>query len=410
MKKDLDRLMEAQNLDALVVSGTVNGNPAMYYLTQGAGLTKATVVKKRGEPATLIAGPMEREVAAATGLNVVLSPRYEYSRLLKEHGGDLLAADVAYHRSILADLGARGRVGFYGLMEQGQAYTFLRALQQAEPELTIAEEYGADLFTLARATKDPAEVERIRAAGQHTIAIVEETVAFLQSHRVGDDETLRKADGSVLTVGDAHAHIRRLIGMHGMEDPKGFIFATGRDAGIPHSKGTPTAPLRLGESIVFDIYPCEAGGGYFFDMTRTFCLGYAPEPVQRLYDEVRACIEHIIGAIAVGEEARAYQRLTCAFFREHGHITIAEDPKTQAGYVHSVSHGLGLEIHEAPTFRDTPDNTARLEPGHVFTVEPGLYYPERGMGVRLEDVLWIDETGAVHNLTQYPYTLVIPMG
>ncbi len=410
MKQNLDQLMEARNLDALVASGKIHGNPALYYLTGGAGMTSAILVKRRGEPATLIAGPMEREEAAATGLDVVVSSRYEYASLLREHSGDLLAADVSYYQRIFADLGVQGRMGFYGLRDQGQAYTFLHALQQAIPELEIANEYASNVLTAARATKDAAEVARIREAGRLTASIVEATVDFLREQRVGDDEILRQADGAVLNVGAVHAHIRRLVGMHGLEDPEGFIFATGRDAGIPHSKGTPAAPLRLGESIVFDIFPCEAGGGYFFDMTRTFCLGYAPEPVQQLYDEVHACLQHIGGALAVGEETRRYQQLTCAFFRERGHPTIAEDPKTLEGYVHSVSHGLGLELHEAPTFRDTTENTARLERGHVFTVEPGLYYPERGMGARLEDVFWCDGDGVFHNLTEFPFELVIPVG
>ena len=74
--------------------------------------------------------------------------------------------------------------------------------------------------------------------------------------------------------------------------------------------------------------------------------------------------------------------------------------------MHTLGHGVGLDVHEEPFFRAE----TLLRPGHVFTIEPGLYYPDEGMGCRIEDVLWIDESGGVHNLTDFPYDLVIPMG
>jgi Xaa-Pro aminopeptidase len=101
--------------------------------------------------------------------------------------------------------------------------------------------------------------------------------------------------------------------------------------------------------------------------------------------------------------------MTCEFFEERGHPTIASDSKTKEGYVHSVGHGLGLAIHEEPRFSDNPSNTDVLRPGHVFTCEPGLYYPERGYGIRIEDVIWIDDEGSVHNLTDFPKELVVEM-
>jgi Xaa-Pro aminopeptidase len=160
---------------------------------------------------------------------------------------------------------------------------------------------------------------------------------------------------------------------------------------------------------VFDIFPREAGGGYFFDMTRTFCLGYAPPEVDDAYRDVEACVDMLIDAYEVGREARHYQQMTCDFFEKRGHPTVASDSTTEEGYVHSVGHGLGLAIHEEPRFSDNPTNTDVLRPGHIFTCEPGLYYPERGFGIRIEDVIWIDSGGTVHNLTDFPKELVIEL-
>ncbi len=408
MRDDFDALMADRGLDAMVVGGKVLGNPSLAYLIDGAGLTQALFVKKRGEEGVLIVGPMEREEAKATGYSIILSSRFDYVGLLRSLG-DPMAAQVAYYRRIFEELGVRGRVGFYGMMERGAAYRLLRAIDEQVETVEVVGEFGVNLIEAARETKSEAEVARIREVGKRTAAIIRDTIAFLRRHVVDEEEVLRWDDGRILRVGHVHDEIRRLIALSGLEDPEGFIFATGRDAGIPHSKGTAEKPMRLGEVIVFDIFPREAGGGYFFDMTRTFCLGYAPPEVEQLYLDVLECQSRVKAAMKAGELTRTYQQMACDFFRERGHPTIADHPQTQEGYVHSLGHGVGLELHEAPAFGDWPGNTARLRPGHVFTVEPGLYYPDRGMGCRIEDVLWVDEDGIVRNLTDYPYDLVVEM-
>ncbi len=410
MQRDLDTLMEARKLDAIVVSGKVTGNPPLIYILNGARMTQALFIKKRGETPHLIVSPIEREEATAAGYPIILNTRYDYRGLLKQHHGDTLAASVAYHRAILDDLGVSGRIGFYGYRDQGSAYALLSALNAALPHSEIVGELDSTLIEEARATKDPAEVARIREVGRRTAEVVRQTLAFLQGHAVGAEETLRHAAADrPLTVGDVHAHIHQLITQQGLDDAEGFIFAVGRDAAVPHNHGTSDMPIRLGQTIIFDIYPREPGGGYFFDMTRTFCLGYAPDEVMRLYREVMDCVAHLRAALKAGEETRAYQRMACAFFEARGHPSIGSDPTTLAGYVHGLGHGVGLDIHEAPSFFDYEGNTARLTPGHVFTLEPGLYYPALGMGCRIEDTLWLDEDGNICNLTDYPYDLVVPL-
>ncbi len=407
MKRDLDRLMEERGLDAILVAGEMRGNAALYYLANGAGVHSGFVLKKRGDEPVLFCYPMEREEAAASGLTVINVNKYDYRSLLREKKSRL-DAEVELHRRIFADLGVGGRVGFYGLMDRGQAWTLLNALNERLEGVEVVGEYGQSLITAARATKDEAEVERIAEVGRRTVAVVEQTVAFLRSHRV-KDETLVQADGSPLTVGRVHAEIRQFIAAQQLEAPEGFIFSIGREAGIPHSRGRADAPVVLGQPIIFDIYPCEAGGGYYFDMTRTFCLGYAPPEVERVYRDVRECVELLHKSYRLGEKARRYQQMTCEFFAQRGHPTVADEPQTEVGYVHSLGHGVGLSLHESPVFSDLPSNNEVLRAGHVFACEPGLYYPEQGIGVRIEDVLWMDEEGTVHVLSDFPRDLVIEL-
>ncbi|MFQ6101217.1 MAG: M24 family metallopeptidase [Anaerolineae bacterium] len=407
MKQDLDHLMKERGLDAALVSGAVHGNPAMYYMTNGVGLTQGWVLKKRGEKPVLLCWPMEREEAIASGLTIVNLGKYDFISILREMG-DQLAAAVELYRRVFADLGVSGRVGFYGLADHGRAWVLLNALNTQLENIEVYGDFDVTLIDAARATKDLAEAERIREIGRRTCDIIGWTVEFLKSHRV-KEEVLVQGDSTPLTIGRVREEINRLIAEQRLEDPEGFMFAIGRDAGIPHNKGNPEDVVALGKTIVFDIFPCEAGGGYFADVTRTFCLGYAPPEVEKAYQDVYECAEKLIGAYEVGIEARRYQQMTCEFFESRGHPTIASDSRTEVGYVHSLGHGLGLAVHEEPRFGDVPSNTDVLKPGHVFTCEPGLYYPGRGFGIRIEDDLWIDAEGVVHNLTDFPKELVVEM-
>ena len=113
--------------------------------------------------------------------------------------------------------------------------------------------------------------------------------------------------------------------------------------------------------------------------------------------------------LAVGRRTAEYQVMTCEYYQSLGHPTILSDPTTEVGYVHGLGHGLGLEVHEAPSFRAHEGNATTLLPGTVFTVEPGLYYRERGYGVRIEDVVYCDESGVFHNMTPFRKDLVLPV-
>jgi Xaa-Pro aminopeptidase len=409
MKSDIDALMQERNLDAILITGPGQHNPAMYYLTGGAHLTSADLIKKRGEPAVLFCYPMEREEAARTGLATRNLGEYPLQELLKQHGGDMLKATIARYQMMLDEAGIRsGRIGLYGKMDAGTSLAIFNGLQQALPGLELVGEPGNSLILQAMATKDPDEADRIRKMGQITTAVVGKVADFLSSQQV-KDHTLFKKDGQPLTIGDVKQMINLWLAERGADNPEGTIFAIGSDAGIPHSTGQPGDPLRLGQTIVFDIFPCEAGGGYFYDFTRTWCLGFAPDDVQALYEDVRYAYEQVMDKLEPGAMFKTYQELTCDIFEQRGHPTIRGNPKTQEGYVHSVGHGLGLHVHERPVSGSHAGEADRLFPGTVVTIEPGLYYPQRGMGVRLEDTVWVNPAGGIETLAAYPLDLVLPV-
>jgi Xaa-Pro aminopeptidase len=246
--------------------------------------------------------------------------------------------------------------------------------------------------------------------GKTTTEVVSLVARFITSCEVRSDEVLLNEDGSPVTVANVKRKISLWLAERGAEQMEGCIFAIGRDSGVPHSAGTADDLLRLGQTIVFDIYPAEQGGGYFYDFTRTWTLGYAKPEAQQLYDEVQAVYDKVIENLDLNVAFKTYQKLACDEFHKSGHNTpMHNDAVLENGYVHSLGHGVGLNIHERPgSSHLLPDDNV-LRPGVVFTIEPGLYYPEQGLGVRIEDTYWLRPDGKFELLAKYPYDFVLPM-
>jgi Xaa-Pro aminopeptidase len=411
MKSELDALMQARNLDAILITGNATHNPPMYYMTGGGHVSAATLIKKRGEPAILFHQDMERDEAAKSGLKCISYSTYNYEELLKQADGNPIRAGALRYQHMLTDLGlTRGRVGLYGNTELGSAFAVFTQLQRLLPDLElVGETRDNSLFMLATETKDEAEVSRIRKMGQVTTEVVRRVAEYLTSREVRADEVLLKEDGNPLTIADVKSRIDLWLAELGAENPEGCIFAIGRDAGVPHSTGTPTDFLRLGQTIVFDIYPCEAGGGYFYDFTRTWSLGYATPEAQKLYNEVKIVFDKVMENFDLNAPFKDYQRLVCEEYEKNGHKTPLHTAAPVEGYVHSLGHGVGLNVHERPWSGLTADDSNILKPGVIITSEPGLYYPDKGMGVRIEDTLWVRPDGKVEILAEYPYDFVLKM-
>ncbi len=411
MKSDLDRLMTERNFDALIVTGPSHANPTMYYLVNGAHVGEVTAaIKKRGEAPVIFANSMERDEVAKSGLQVIDRSKYDPLKIIKEEKGNMLRARARITGMMLDELGVtKGRVAVYGREDQGAAFALWNELMAVRPEFQIVGEYGNTIFDRAWYTKDVDEVARIRAVGEKTMIVVGKAWDFLASRRAKDG-ILLKDDGSPLTVGDMKNLIRTWSMEQNIEHPEDFIFAIGRDAGVPHSRGTETDVIELGKTIVFDIFPSEAGGGYYFDFTRTWCVGYAPPEVEKVYDEVLEIFNITTDSMQASAPCAQYQRMTNDYFEKRGHPTTRSNPKTTEGYVHSLGHGVGLQVHERPGLSDYEGNTDILEPGVAITVEPGLYYPDKGFGIRIEDFLWLNpETKTLETIGEFRKDLVIPL-
>lgn len=254
---------------------------------------------------------------------------------------------------------------------QRMRYLELSFLQSAAPESSF--EDGSAVFETLRLLKEQDELEKMRQAAQIAQKALLETLKTVAS---GQTEKQIAAE-LVIALYRAGSDI---------ELPFQPIVSAGENSANPHA-----APgkqrLQEGDLLLFDWG--ASVDGYFSDITRTFTVGSVDSELMHIGAVVRhanaagrAAARAGVPASTVDKAARGV--ITDAGFGEY--------------FTHRTGHGLGMEAHEAPYIRE--DNNALLEPGMVFTVEPGIYLPGRG-GVRIEDDMVITPDGAL-SLTDLP--------
>lgn len=157
------------------------------------------------------------------------------------------------------------------------------------------------------------------------------------------------------------------------------IVAAGPNAARPHHRAG-TGTIDRNGLLLVD-YGCVVDG-YHSDMTRTVWLGGEPDPdVERVYSAVLEANRAGIEAVGPGVTAGDVDEVCRGVLRTYGY---------EEYFVHSTGHGVGLEIHEGPWVRRDSEDV--LEPGHVVTIEPGVYLPGR-FGVRIEDMVLVTTSG-----------------
>lgn len=233
-----------------------------------------------------------------------------------------------------------------------------------------------DLVETLRARKDAGEVALItRAVGMAERAL-QRTLAAL---RPGLTETA--------VAGMLEQYLRD----EGSEAfPFPSIVATGPRSALPHARAGDRV-LTVGDLVLLDFG--AVAGGYCSDITRTVVLGAATAEQREVYDIVREANTRASGAVRAGMRGMAAD-------------AVARDYIDACGYGeafgHSLGHGIGLEVHEAPRLAKTVE--ASLAAGMVVTIEPGIYRPGWG-GVRIEDDVLLTDAGR-EVLTTFPRHLI----
>jgi Xaa-Pro aminopeptidase len=401
MVSDLDTLMRARGIDAVIVPMHESAHAAFRWISRGAKVTRGYAIKLVDRPTLLLAYPMERDEAAATGLQTRLIHDFGYDAIFKT-AASAIEAYATFFEAVLRELGSGKVIAFVGNLPFHLYHGIAERMEQRG--WTIYRSSGDDLTQLARKRKESWEIETIASVGTRTEAVVDRVRRILRQCVVERDHLL--CQGEVLTLGHLKQVVSSEISRLGMVEDHETILSQGRDAGIPHSRGDGAAVVRPSVPIVLDIFPSDRDSGYFFDLTRTFCVGPIPPELERVHSDVLAAYNLAADEMRAGTKASSYQALICDFFEARGYATTRSNPQTLEGYVHSLGHGVGLEVHEKPFFGLTPANQDTIEVGDIVTIEPGLYFPDREIGVRIEDTLVVRDDGHVESLSRSDRGLV----
>ncbi|MBI2673649.1 aminopeptidase P family protein [Candidatus Woesearchaeota archaeon] len=252
-------------------------------------------------------------------------------------------------------------------------------------------EFKEDPFFEKRLVKTGEEVEAIKETQKHLEEAFDEAIRFLRVCTI--KEGFIYYDKKQVTSED----IKRIINVRLMQNnciAKHTIVACGNDATDPHSSGS--GALKANEQIIIDIFPQSLDTMYFADMTRTIVKGRASEKLKNIYETVKKAQQLAISMVKPGADAKEVDLKVKEFFEKNSYKTGVINGVTQ-GFFHSTGHGIGLEIHEPPIL-SSKRASYTLKEGNVITIEPGLYYIDKG-AVRLEDMVVVSKNGCI-NLTK----------
>jgi Xaa-Pro aminopeptidase len=263
----------------------------------------------------------------------------------------------------------------------------------------IALTVDREQFEARRRVKSGAELDGIRRAQAAAEAGMRAARGLLRQAEPNGAGLV--AGGEPLTCERVKDAIRDAVARAGANAGDVLIVSHGEQTASGHESGS--GPIQAGEPVIIDLWPRDPASACFADMTRTFVVGEAPAELRRYHELTREALARSLAAVRPGVAAREVFRISCEPYEQAGLPTLLSKAPGQVleeGYFHSLGHGVGLEVHEAPTLGRAPD---LLVAGDVVTLEPGCYRPGFG-GCRLEDLVLVTEDGA-ELLTDFPYDL-----
>ncbi|HJJ46892.1 MAG TPA: Xaa-Pro peptidase family protein [Methanocorpusculum sp.] len=231
-----------------------------------------------------------------------------------------------------------------------------------------------------RAVKTEDEIEKIRDVQRKNEEGVHLAVDAIKNADV-DENGMLVLDGEPLTSERVRRIIHERFYTLGLTDAD-TIVSCGTDTALPHVRGK--GQLMAHQPIVMDVFPRDVTTGYYADMTRTISKGKPSDEIIRMYDAVHEAKKLAVSLIHTGVSGADIHNAVADFFTKKNYETASS-----SGFIHSLGHGVGLAIHEAPSLSIHGET---LVSGNVVTIEPGLYYPGVG-GIRLEDMGVVTDDG-----------------
>jgi Xaa-Pro aminopeptidase len=373
--------------DVLIYAGTID--PAMRHEVPIGIPDPFLYVEADGERHVVLASfEIDRVNAIPGGPTPHPYEEFGYDALL----GQGLTREEVYIRVAIA------ACKHFGVSEAAVPATFpaIFADRLREAGVALTPEY--DLFYGRRRVKSEVELAGMRRAQRAAEGGMDAARDLLR--RASQNGAGLEVDGEPLTCERIKAAIAEVFTKHGMTFDE-FIVSHGAQAAVGHDMGS--GQIAAGEPVVIDLWPRDIETQCYADMTRTYVVGEPAADIIRYHTLCKEALDRSLAAIRAGVPGSQVFGLVCDLFHEAGQptqLSKADGEVLQDGFYHGLGHGVGLEVHEAPSLGRAPGS---MVAGDVVTVEPGLYKHGYG-GVRLEDLVLVTEGGA-ENLTDYPYEL-----
>ncbi|RDI71509.1 M24 family metallopeptidase [Halopelagius longus] len=240
---------------------------------------------------------------------------------------------------------------------------------------------STDAVAAARAVKTDAELDCLRRVQRAAAAGMRRAETVLAEATPEGDELVWAGDP--LSTERLRREANAELAARGVTDTGNTVVGAGPTCADLHYTGT--AAIQPGETVLLDISP-RGPHGYYGDLSRTYVVASDGGWERRAYVAVESALDVALSTVEPGVPAGTVHAEVAAELAAYGFDP--EAAEGEAGFTHGAGHGVGLSLHEGPSLRAETE----LRPGHVITLEPGVYDPERG-GVRLEELVVVTEEG-----------------
>lgn len=307
--------------------------------------------------------PLERLtmlVLPRDGAATLVVPRLEAPRVRERPDAFLVRPWEETEDPVAIVAGLAGGATRVALGDQTWA-RFTLALQAAVPGAGFVA--ASEVLASFRAVKDAEEIAALRAAAHAVDAVALEMAQRPFAGR-REREVAREFVDRMLDLGHERANFA--------------IVASGPNAASPHHEP--------GERVIQhgDVVVCDFGGrmrGYCSDITRTYVVGHASDEFSAMFDVLAEAQARAVDAVEPGVSCQDVDAVARRIISEAGYGEL---------FIHRTGHGIGLEAHEEPFL--VAGNDTKLEVGHAFSIEPGIYLPGR-YGARIEDIVAVTDQG-----------------
>jgi Xaa-Pro aminopeptidase len=363
------QLLIDHNLDAALVTAV----PNIFYLTGYSGFS----LEEREAYLLISANSTQPQGSKTPGVGAYILTDGRYVTAVKE------------------------AVKHFTLVEIGSRYSMKKAFeklvtQHAIKKLGIEEN---NLFVYEYKTFLPfvKETMHVPAAQLRIKKNLSEIDTIAQTCKIGDEafSAVLKIIKPGMSEKEVAFHVENNMREHDAEPSFRTIVGFDENAAVPHHM---TGEKKLGTNGLVLIDSGAKVNNYCSDMTRTVFVGIASADQKKMYQTVLTAQQK---AVLYIQEALKKQEPVSAGRAD----SVAREYILSQGYPtipHSLGHGIGLEVHEAPTL--SPVSQHQLEEGMVFSIEPGIYLPGNA-GVRIED-LYVIQNNSLRQLTQSPKNLI----